>query len=168
MNFRITSFAGLLNMILYPFVLKKEWELFATWLYYREYWQTFIPPSTIFLYGSAGPATLTVTGQKKAGMVKEEQKRKQMLLCKVSEKSVRIQIYQWPGLQLSGYWKIRQLLVHLWVPEVSDELEENVKAICTPLSENIRTELDRITFPVKEKLGNHFDYYESAENDRTI
>ena len=48
------------------------------------------------------------------------------------------------------------------------ELEKNVKAVHGPLSKDIKDELDRITLPVLEKLGNHFDYYESAENDRTI
>jgi myo-inositol catabolism protein IolS len=48
------------------------------------------------------------------------------------------------------------------------ELEANVKAIQNPLSKTIREELDRVTLPVMQKLGNHFDYYESAENDRTI
>jgi len=47
------------------------------------------------------------------------------------------------------------------------ELEANVKAASSPLSKEIKEVLDRITLPVKEKLGNHFDYYESAENDRT-
>lgn len=47
------------------------------------------------------------------------------------------------------------------------ELEANVKAASSPLSKEIKAELDRITLPVKEKLGNHFDYYESADNDRT-
>jgi aryl-alcohol dehydrogenase-like predicted oxidoreductase len=48
------------------------------------------------------------------------------------------------------------------------ELEANVKAIQEPLSEDIKAELDHVTSPLMEKLGNHFDYYESAENDRTI
>jgi aryl-alcohol dehydrogenase-like predicted oxidoreductase len=48
------------------------------------------------------------------------------------------------------------------------ELEANVKAVQSPLSREIKAELDRITLPVMEKLGNHFDYYESAENDRTL
>jgi aryl-alcohol dehydrogenase-like predicted oxidoreductase len=48
------------------------------------------------------------------------------------------------------------------------ELEANVKAVQDPLSKAIKEELDRITLPVMQKLGNHFDYYESAENDRTI
>ncbi len=47
------------------------------------------------------------------------------------------------------------------------ELDANVKAASNPLSKEIKAELDRITLPLKEKLGNHFDYYESAENDRT-
>jgi myo-inositol catabolism protein IolS len=49
-----------------------------------------------------------------------------------------------------------------------NELEANVKAVQSPLSKEIKAELDRITLPVMEKLGNHFDYYESAENDRTL
>ena len=48
------------------------------------------------------------------------------------------------------------------------ELIENVKAVETPLNNEIKSELDRITHPVMEKLENHFDYYESAEDDRTI
>lgn len=48
------------------------------------------------------------------------------------------------------------------------ELESNVKTTREPLSKDIKTELDRITLPVMEKLGNHFDYYESAGNDRTL
>jgi myo-inositol catabolism protein IolS len=48
------------------------------------------------------------------------------------------------------------------------ELEANVKAVKDPLSKEIKDELDRVTRPVMEKLGNHFDYYESAKNDRTL
>jgi aryl-alcohol dehydrogenase-like predicted oxidoreductase len=48
------------------------------------------------------------------------------------------------------------------------ELEANVEAVRNPLDQEIKLELDRITLPVMEKLGNHFDYYESAENDRTL
>ena len=50
----------------------------------------------------------------------------------------------------------------------ASELEANVKAVNSPLNKEIKDELDRITLPVMEKLGNHFDYYESAENDRTL
>jgi myo-inositol catabolism protein IolS len=49
-----------------------------------------------------------------------------------------------------------------------NELKANVKAVNVPLSKETKTELDRVTLPVMEKLGNHFDYYESAENDRTL
>jgi aryl-alcohol dehydrogenase-like predicted oxidoreductase len=49
-----------------------------------------------------------------------------------------------------------------------NELEFNVKAVHSPISKEIKNELDRITLPVMEKLGNHFDYYESKENDRTL
>lgn len=48
------------------------------------------------------------------------------------------------------------------------ELEENVKAVYSPLNKEIKSELDLITLPLMKKLGNHFDYYESAENDRTL
>jgi myo-inositol catabolism protein IolS len=48
------------------------------------------------------------------------------------------------------------------------ELEANVNAVKGTLSDDIREELNRVTLPVKEKLGNHFDYYESVENDRTL
>ncbi len=48
------------------------------------------------------------------------------------------------------------------------ELEANVKSVREPLSRELKLELDRITYPIMEKLGNHLDYYESAENDRTL
>ncbi len=48
------------------------------------------------------------------------------------------------------------------------ELEANVKAIQEPLTKDVKTELDRLTLPVMSKLCNHFDYYESAVNDRTL
>jgi len=47
------------------------------------------------------------------------------------------------------------------------ELEENVKAAAGTLSDDVMEELNTVTSPLMEKLGNHFDYYESAENDRT-
>jgi myo-inositol catabolism protein IolS len=47
------------------------------------------------------------------------------------------------------------------------ELEANVKAVENSLSQEIKDKLDQITLPLMEKLGNHFDYYESSENDRT-
>lgn len=48
------------------------------------------------------------------------------------------------------------------------ELKENVESIRKPIDTEIKNELDKITLPVMQKLGNHFDYYESAENDRTL
>ena len=48
------------------------------------------------------------------------------------------------------------------------ELEANVKSVKEPLCRNLKEELDKITYPIMEKLGNHLDYYESAENDRTL
>jgi hypothetical protein len=48
------------------------------------------------------------------------------------------------------------------------ELEANVNSVKEPLCNDLKAELDRITYPIMEKLGNHLDYYESAENDRTL
>ena len=48
------------------------------------------------------------------------------------------------------------------------ELEANVKSVREPLGNDLKCELDKITCPIIEKLGNHLDYYESAENDRTL
>lgn len=49
-----------------------------------------------------------------------------------------------------------------------EKLEQNIKAVVIPLEKEIIKDLNRITSPVKRALGNHIDYYESAENDRTI
>ena len=48
------------------------------------------------------------------------------------------------------------------------QLEANIKTVAAPLSSEIKEELDKITQPLKQKLGNHFDYYENASNDRTL
>jgi aryl-alcohol dehydrogenase-like predicted oxidoreductase len=48
------------------------------------------------------------------------------------------------------------------------QLEANVKAINVKLNQEIINDLDIITLPLMHKLGNHIDYYESAENDRTL
>jgi aryl-alcohol dehydrogenase-like predicted oxidoreductase len=47
------------------------------------------------------------------------------------------------------------------------EVKANVNAVIKPLNKEIKAELDAITLPLMDKLGNHIDYYESAENDRT-
>ena len=47
------------------------------------------------------------------------------------------------------------------------QFSENVKAAGNSLAKDVKEELDNITLPLMEKLGNHFDYYESAQNDRT-
>jgi aryl-alcohol dehydrogenase-like predicted oxidoreductase len=49
-----------------------------------------------------------------------------------------------------------------------EELQANVRSVDGSLSKDIKEELDRATLPLVEALGNHFDYYESAENDRTL
>lgn len=48
------------------------------------------------------------------------------------------------------------------------ELHANVNAVKEPINIEIKAELDKFTLPVMAKLGNHFDYYESTANDRTI
>jgi aryl-alcohol dehydrogenase-like predicted oxidoreductase len=47
------------------------------------------------------------------------------------------------------------------------KLEENVRAAAEPLTADIIQQLNVVTQPVLEKLGNSFDYYESFENNRT-
>ena len=48
------------------------------------------------------------------------------------------------------------------------QLEENVRSVETHIDSQIFEELNKATDELKEKMGNHFDYYESKENDRTI
>jgi aryl-alcohol dehydrogenase-like predicted oxidoreductase len=48
------------------------------------------------------------------------------------------------------------------------ELEQNLSAVNSPLDPSIVLALNEITDDLKTKLGNHADYYESAENDRTL
>ncbi len=48
------------------------------------------------------------------------------------------------------------------------ELEANVKAATGTITNDITDSLNRITRPLTEKQGNHIDYCESAEHDRTI
>jgi aryl-alcohol dehydrogenase-like predicted oxidoreductase len=48
------------------------------------------------------------------------------------------------------------------------ELNENLAAVEHPLEPSVVSRLNQITEELKTKLGNHCDYYESAENDRTL
>jgi myo-inositol catabolism protein IolS len=48
------------------------------------------------------------------------------------------------------------------------QLESNARSAEGNLPRQVKEELDRISLPIKEKLGNHLDYYESPENDRTV
>lgn len=48
------------------------------------------------------------------------------------------------------------------------QLEDNVKAIEVYVDRHVIAELNEATRELKETMGNHFDYYESKENDRTI
>jgi myo-inositol catabolism protein IolS len=47
------------------------------------------------------------------------------------------------------------------------QLEANLRAVARPLPADVMARLNAITQPLKERLGRSFDYYESAENDRT-
>ena len=47
------------------------------------------------------------------------------------------------------------------------QLDENLKAAQGALDGAIRQRLDAATEPLKQVMGNHFDYYESIANDRT-
>jgi aryl-alcohol dehydrogenase-like predicted oxidoreductase len=49
-----------------------------------------------------------------------------------------------------------------------DQLKANAKAVEPTLSQDTIDELKRVTLPVMERLGNHIDLFESAENDRTV
>lgn len=46
-------------------------------------------------------------------------------------------------------------------------LEANVAAVNEPLDSQILSELNSVSNVLKEKLGNHVDYWESKENDRS-
>jgi len=48
------------------------------------------------------------------------------------------------------------------------EVEANVASVSQPLPEEIVEQLNKVTNPVKEKMGPGFDYYESKTNDRTL
>jgi aryl-alcohol dehydrogenase-like predicted oxidoreductase len=48
------------------------------------------------------------------------------------------------------------------------QLKANLKAVQTPLDPDIVQQLNQATEHLKLQMGNHFDYYESAENDRTL
>lgn len=47
------------------------------------------------------------------------------------------------------------------------QLEANIKAVNRQLSQEMKDELEIVTSPLLNKLGSQFDYYESAQNDRT-
>lgn len=47
------------------------------------------------------------------------------------------------------------------------QLKENAEVVSQPLSPDLVEALNLATQPVRDALGNHLDYYQSAENDRT-
>jgi len=47
------------------------------------------------------------------------------------------------------------------------EMEENIKSVETNIDPEILNQLSKVTLFLKEKMGNHFDYYENTKNDRT-
>jgi aryl-alcohol dehydrogenase-like predicted oxidoreductase len=48
------------------------------------------------------------------------------------------------------------------------QLEKNVQALEVDVDDEIIVRLNKETETLKGKLGDHFDYYESKENDRTL
>ena len=48
------------------------------------------------------------------------------------------------------------------------QLEANVDSLAIEMNPDIMEELNRLTEPLKQQLGNHLDLYESAANDRTL
>lgn len=49
-----------------------------------------------------------------------------------------------------------------------DKLKENIRSASVKLPADTKQALDEVTHQLKESMGNHFDYYESPENDRTL
>ena len=49
-----------------------------------------------------------------------------------------------------------------------EELKSNVQSVQTPLDPLLVERLNSVTDRLKQQMGNHFDYYESAANDRTL
>jgi aryl-alcohol dehydrogenase-like predicted oxidoreductase len=49
-----------------------------------------------------------------------------------------------------------------------DQLSQNVSAAKGSLDSLVIQKLNAVTEPLKQKMGNHFDYYESVANDRTV
>ena len=47
------------------------------------------------------------------------------------------------------------------------ELDQNVQAVCEPLTPDVIRALDEVTSRLNEHLGPSFDYYENTNNDRT-
>ena len=47
------------------------------------------------------------------------------------------------------------------------KLEENVRAAAAPLPPEVVEKLNHATRPLRDKLGDSFDYYESVQNNRT-
>ena len=48
------------------------------------------------------------------------------------------------------------------------QLSANVKASRGSIDQQVIDQLNAVTEPLKTRMGNHFDYYESADNDRTL
>lgn len=50
----------------------------------------------------------------------------------------------------------------------AEQLEQNVKALDVEVDDSTISLLNKVSGLLKERMGNHFDYYESKENDRTL
>jgi len=71
--------------------------------------------------------------------------------------------------QLATQWAIASgITCSLVGARNAAQLEENAKAIANPLEPHLIQQLNEATHELMEKLGNHFDYYENKQNDRTL
>jgi len=74
-----------------------------------------------------------------------------------------------PMAQLAIKWMVANQDITCTLVGASSlkQLQENIEAVREPLPAEIVAALNKVTLPVKEALGNHIDYFESEENDRT-
>ncbi len=72
--------------------------------------------------------------------------------------------------ELSTRWAVanRNISCSLIGARNIEQLLSNVKAVQAPLDASFVEQLNGVTDALKQQMGNHFDLYESAENDRTL
>jgi len=148
-----------LNTIRCPGVKKKESVLSATWLCYKEYWQTFIRCWRTFRYGNGEHGILIVKATKECRHGEEGVEEE----TNVALKEIR-RICAATGLtmpEIAIQWILENPLSRApLLFQKCQRIGSQCEVRREPLSKEMKAELDRITLPVMEKLGNHFDYYE--------